>query len=177
MTERIIVSNKEQIEVYRAKILDNISLCVDRLNNILKEHSAIDAFIMMKFDKVGIEPISGEEENIIEVINQVHTYLVSIKAVEYLLDIHSNKSFIINWGNISGYDIESSDGEIIAECFAATSYRSNGKLNADIKRLDANNTALIKYVFFYDKEFKDKNKTYYNNKYPDISIVKFDTTV
>ena len=74
---------------------------------------------------------------------------------------------------MAGYDIESQDGTIIAECFAATSYKSNGKLTADLKRLNENKTALVKYEFFYDKEFKDEQKPFYNEKYPTVTIIKF----
>ena len=127
----------------------------------------------MKFEKIAFDPISGKEENIIEVINQLQTYMISIMAVEYLLEEYTDKSFAINWGNIPGYDIESSDGEIIAECFAATSYRSNGKLIADLKRLKNDTSAKYKYEFFIDKEFTDKQMEYYEKKFESIKIIKF----
>ena len=76
-------------------------------------------------------------------------------------------------GNVSGYDIESRDGEVVAECFAATSYQSNRKLAKDLKRLSENNNAAYKYEFFYDMEFTDKSKGYYENKYPDVKIFHF----
>lgn len=34
----------------------------------------------MKFEKIATEPLTGEPENLLEVINQCHTYLVSIKG-------------------------------------------------------------------------------------------------
>ena len=43
---------------------------------------------------------------------------------------------------------------IIPECFAATSYKSNGKLTADLKRLSENETALVKYEFFMIKSLR-----------------------
>lgn len=67
------------------------------------------------------EPLSGKAENLIEVINQSMTYLVSIMAVEHLYDVHKEQIFKINWVNVAGYDIESADGTIICECFASTS--------------------------------------------------------
>lgn len=65
------------------------------------------------------------------------------------------------------------DGTIIAECFSATSYKSNGKLVADLKCLACNTEAENKYEFFYDKDFTESHKEYYREKYPDIEIVKF----
>lgn len=173
MTERIVVSSKVELTGYRNKITENVQKNVFKLKRILDEEKPLDAFSKMKFDKIAIEPLSGKEENIIEVINQLQTYMVSIMAVEYLLERHPSKVFTINWGNIPGYDIESSDGEVIAECFAATSYRSNGKLTSDLKRLHQNNTASFKYEFFFDKEFTDKQKNYYENKFEGIRIIKF----
>jgi len=43
---------------------------------------------------------------------------------------------------------------IIPECFAVTSYKSNGKLTADLKRLSENETALVKYEFFMIKSLR-----------------------
>lgn len=94
-------------------------------------------------------------------------------AVEYLMKVHSDVSFKVNWGNNPGYDIESEDQRIIAECFAATSYRSNQKLVKDLKRLKENQIAEYKYEFFYDKEFEDSHRAYYEDNYPGIAIVKF----
>lgn len=173
MTEQIIVSNTIELASYRNIIAENMEKSVLELKRILDKETPLDAFGKMKFDKIVVEPISGKEENIVEVINQLQTYMVSIMAVEYLLEEYPNKSFVINWGNIPGYDIESSDGEIIAECFAATSYRSNGKLAADLKRLQNNTSAKYKYEFFYDKEFTDKQREYYENKFEGIRIIKF----
>lgn len=173
MTEKIVISNILELSKYRNIITENVQKNVIELKRILEEENPLDAFSKMMFDKIAIEPLSGRGENIIEVINQLQTYMVSIMAVEYLLEKHANKVFTINWGNIPGYDIESSDGEVIAECFAATSYRSNGKLTADIKRLYQNESAMYKYEFFFDKEFTDSQKEYYENKFDGIKIIKF----
>jgi hypothetical protein len=127
---------------------------------------------MFKYEKLVAEPLSGKQENLIEVINQSMTYIVSIMAVEYLLKIFPDKAFVINWGNVSGYDILSEDGCVICECFAATSYRSNGKLSSDLKRLNKA-SADYKYEFFYDKEYTESQHKYYHGKYPDIQIIKF----
>ena len=146
----------------------------EKMRAMLDSEDTLSLFAKLKYEKVGVEPLTGEAENLIEVINQAQTYLVSLMAVEYLFTQYPEHSFVVNWGNIPGYDIESIDGAIIAEVFAATSYRSNGKLAADLKRLASNTRAEKKYEFFHDKEFQETHQAYYKEKYPDIEIVKFE---
>ena len=173
MSKQIVVHNTDELDKYKITILDNLNSSVNMLQQVLNDNDALKAFKVFKFEKMATEPLSGNPENLIEVINQAHTYLISIMAVEYLYKIYPTQTFIINWGNIPGYDIESVDGTIIAECFAATSYKSNGKLAADLKRLAGNAEAVHKYEFFYDKEFTESHREYYKEKYSDIEIVKF----
>ena len=173
MSKQIVVHNTDELNNYKNAILDNLNNSVNMLQQVLSSNDALDAFKIFKFEKIATEPLSGNPENLIEVINQAHTYLISIMAVEYLYKPYPAQAFIINWGNIPGYDIEAMDGTIIAECFAATSYKSNGKLAADLKRLAGNTKAEHKYEFFYDKDFTENHKEYYKEKYPDIEIVKF----
>ena len=173
MTKQIVVHNMDELNNYKNVILDNLNSSTNMLQQVLNNNDALDVFKIFKFEKMAAEPLSGNPENLIEVINQAHTYLISIMAVEFLYKLHPSQAFIINWGNIPGYDIESVDGTIIAECFAATSYKSNGKLAADLKRLAGNTEAEHKYEFFYDKDFTENHKEYYKEKYPDIEIVKF----
>ena len=174
MAEQLTVQTVEELESYKNTIRENLKNTIEQIKHSMHGNDVLEAFKLLKFEKIAMEPLTGKPENLIEVINQSQTYLISIMAVEYLLKRHSDQTFIINWGNIPGYDIESKDGTIIAECFAATSYRSNGKLTADLKRLNKNKKATYKYEFFYDKDFIENHKAYYENKYPDIKIVKFD---
>ena len=95
-------------------------------------------------------------------------------AVEFLLKKYPEKSFILNWGNAAGYDIEATDGTVIAECFAATSHKSNSKLTKDIKRLATNTTAEEKYEFFYVLDFTEKSRKYYEKKYVGINMVRLE---
>lgn len=173
MSKQIVVHNTDELNKYKKIILNNLNGSINMLQQVLSNNDALDAFKIFKFEKIATEPLSSNPENLIEVINQAHTYLISIMAVEYLYKLYPAQAFIINWGNIPGYDIESVDGTIIAECFAATSYKSNGKLAADLKRLVGNTEAEHKYEFFYDKDFTENHKKYYKEKYPDIEIVKF----
>ena len=108
-------------------------------------------------------------------VNQYQTYLVTLKALEFLFEKYSNKSFIARFGNIAGYDIESTDGEIVAECFASVSYKNNKKLDKDLEMLNSITCCPIRYEFFYDRDFNADNYTAYKIKYPEINIIKFET--
>lgn len=169
----IVIHEAGEIEQYKTRVHNNLRKCTEMLQDLLESEDAVSFFKRAKYEKTIIDPLTEEPENLIEVINQCQTYLVSFLGVEYLVSRFPNISFKINLGNVPGYDIESEDGTVIAECFTATSYRSNGKLAKDLKRLAANDSALHKYVFFYDMEFTDNHKKYYENKYPDIKIVHF----
>ena len=176
MTESITVHSISELNIYKDKIVSNLNKCVNQLREILAHNYSLEIFQVLKFEKCVTEPLSGNDENLIEVINQSMTYGVSIMAVEYLYKIYSDQTFIINWGNIAGYDIQSEDGTIICECFAATSYKNNKKLATDLERLN-NVDANHKYEFFYDKEFGEKQKMIYQEKYPQIQIVKFEELI
>ena len=173
MASRVTVSDEEQLMKYKKAIKDNLEATITEVQKIISSGSAMNTIASFKYDKIAREPLSGEPENLIEVVNQSQTYLISLMAVEYLIKKHPGVSFTVNWGNIPGYDIESGDQSIIAECFAATSYRSNQKLVKDLKRLKDNKTAEYKYEFFYDKEFEESNRAYYEENYPEVEIVKF----
>ena len=174
MTKPLRVTNMGELVSYKESVLRNLSACREKLQTMLESEETLSLFAKLKYEKVGVEPLTGEAENLIEVINQAQTYLVSLMAVEYLFNRYPEQAFIVNWGNIPGYDIESLDGTIIAEVFAATSYRSNGKLAADLQRLASNATAVGKYEFFHDREFQESHRLYYKEKYPDIEIIKFE---
>ena len=175
MTNTVTIYSTDELEKHKTTILSNLAKSVWDIRAIIESENAQEVFRQFKFEKIATEPLSGKPENLVEVINQSQTYLVTLAATEYLLCLYQEKAFILNWGNVSGYDIESTDGTIVAECFAATSYRSNGKLTADLKRLSANQTALQKYEFFYAGDFSDASKKYYESKYAGVCIVKLES--
>jgi hypothetical protein len=173
MATAAIIHSLDELRTYKETITSNLNKGIKQLQELLANGNPLHIFQMFKFEKFVAEPLSGKQENLIEVINQSMTYIVSLMAVEYLLKTFPDKAFIINWGNASGYDIISEDGCVICECFAATSYRSNGKLSSDLKRLNKA-SADYRYEFFYDKEYTESQNKYYNSKYPNIQIIKFD---
>lgn len=169
--KKIVINSKEQCEQYKIRIHNNLQKCAEMVKELLVNKEASSFFEKAKYEKIVIDPLTEEPENLIEVINQCQTYLVSLAGAEYLVSKFPGSTFTINLGNVSGYDIESEDGSIIAECFAATSYKSNSKLVKDLKRLTEEKNAIYKYEFFYDREFTDNHKPYYESKYPDVEIV------
>jgi hypothetical protein len=54
----------------------------------------------------------------------------------------------MNLGTTAGTDVESADGRIAAEVFAAVSPSNNGKLQKDISKVNST-AAEHRYVFFY----------------------------
>jgi hypothetical protein len=173
MATAVIIHSIDELKTYKEIIASNLNKGIKQLQELLENDNPLYIFQTFKFEKFIAEPLSGNQENLVEVINQSMTYIVSVMAVEFLIKTFPDKSFIINWGNVSGHDIVSEDGCVICECFAATSYRSNGKLSSDLKRLNKA-SADYKYEFFYDKEYTDRQYQYYHGKYPDIQIIKFD---
>ena len=173
MAQPVILHSLSQIEAYRQRIEANLSETMNALRESLKSEAPFAFFQKLKYDKLAKEPISGTPENLLEAVNQCQTYLVSLCGAEYLIQRHPGKTFLVNWGNVAGYDLEAADSSIVAECFAASSYRSNGKLHADLKRLEANQTSQEKYEFFFAPDFTQGQLQYYTRKYPHIHIVHF----
>ena len=81
MSKQIVVHNIDELDKYKNTILDNLNNSVNMLQQVLRNNDALDAFKIFKFEKIATEPLSSNPENLIEVINQAHTYLISIMAV------------------------------------------------------------------------------------------------
>ena len=110
----------------------------------------------MKFQTVGHDPLDpGRHLNLIEQLNQTFTYLTTIRAVRVLFDLHPEYApFTLNLGTAPGSDIQSTrNGGLAAEVFAATSPKSNRKLDADIVKVGGI-SAQLKYVFFMSPGFE-----------------------
>ena len=126
-------------------------------------------FPTIKFEKQGVDPIAGTELNLIEQIHQMYSDLVVLFAVQELLGNYPGKVFELHLGPEAGYDIQSLDGQIVAECFAATSVASNDKLNKDCTKL-LQSHAEHKHLFFYTHcDSKAMLQKRYQ-KYPEIKF-------
>ena len=103
----------------------------------------------MRFETLGFDPLTCAPLNVIEQLNQTFTILVSLRAVERLIEMHPEANgFRLALATSSGRDIESAEpGLVAAEVFSATHPGSNQKLKKDIERLYTD-PARHRYVFF-----------------------------
>ena len=175
MGKEIRVSNKLELEKYEQIIHANLQRSLEGIKCHLVDKDCASVFECFKYEKTAVDPLTGNPENLIEMLNQYQTYLVTLKALDFLFENYASKSFVARFGNIAGYDIESTDGEIVAECFAQVSFKNNKKLDKDLEKLNSVTCDVIRYEFFYDKVFNEDNYKAYKNKYPEINIIKFET--
>lgn len=103
----------------------------------------------LRFETVGHDPLTGEPLNVVEQLNQTFTILVTLRAIERLIELHPEAGgFRLALGTSSGRDIESVVPDCVAaEVFSATRPTSNQKLKKDIARLSSD-PAQNRYVFF-----------------------------
>ena len=95
------------------------------------------------------QPTTGEPLNVVEQLNQTFTILVTLSAVEQLIELHPDAGgFRLALGTSSGRDIESVAPDMVAaEVFSATHPNSNQKIKKDLARLSGD-PARHRYVFF-----------------------------
>ena len=165
----MVVESNEQVVMLRESIIHNAEVSMEILKNRADVLPAMQFFAEIKFGKIGRDPLTGCELNLIEQINQMYSDIVALSAVQDLLGLHPRKKFEMHLGPTAGYDIQSTDGEVIAECFAATSVNSNDKMNKDCCKL-SKAQAMYKYLYFCtyrDSEIVLQNKF---AKYPEIKF-------
>jgi hypothetical protein len=140
-------------EQMHAQILDGAARTVAWLRGVEGEPMAV--LKKLRFDTVGHDPLTGSPLNVVEQLNQTFTILVSLRAVEKLIELHPEAGgFRLALGTSSGRDIESvMPGLVAAEVFSATHPNSNQKLRKEIARL-ADDPAQHRYVFFASPTYK-----------------------
>lgn len=144
---RTVIRTAHDAEALHAQVLHGAERTAAWLQSFAG--SSIELLTALRFQTVGHDPLTGEALNIIEQLNQTFTILVSLRAVERLLEIHPEANgFRLALATSSGRDIESVELDLVAaEVFAATHPNSNQKLKKDIARL-ALDPARHRYVFF-----------------------------
>jgi hypothetical protein len=102
----------------------------------------------VRFEMVGHDPLAGEPLNVVEQLNQTFTILVTLWAIERLIELHPDVGgFRFALWTSSGRDIENVEPNLVpAEVFSATHSASNQKLKKDLARLSAD-PARYRYVF------------------------------
>ena len=145
------IESKDEILELRSRICENTQKTYNRIVQDINNNSPFDLFADIKFNKFGLDPIDGTPLNFIEQLNQMFSDLVVLYAVEELLAKYPNKQFEVNFGARAGFDIQSADKTVVAECFAVTSVNSNGKLREDTKKLMKLPADVEKYIYFYSQ--------------------------
>lgn len=163
------VNSTEQIEKLRSTIIRNAEASYLTLKEQIDQMKAMDFWALFKFDRIGHDSIDGHPQNLIEQINQMYSNLVVLSAADDLIHNHPNTTFELQLGVSPGYDIQSIDGSVVAECFAVTSISSNRKLEKDCKKL-ASSVAAEKYLYFYSHQDSLEKLEKQYNKHPDITF-------
>lgn len=149
----LTIRSQEDLQQYLNAIEDATEKAVAALAGAA---SAREALRRMKFEKIGFHPIEGRPLNLIEQVNQTFTYLVALKATEWLLKQHPEaKGFRLAPGATMALplDIMSIEEDFVsAETFAATHPGSNRKLVKDLAKLRSSK-ARYRYAFFYAPSF------------------------
>lgn len=173
MMKRIMINSSAEAEKHIKVIEQSIDKAISNITRMVDNPKKL--FYSMKFEQIGLNPLTHTPLNIIEQINQTYTYLVSLKAAKYIFEqLDFQGELNLNLGTASGFDIEARDGSIVGEVFAATSISSNQKLKKDIGRLKGLDTPAKKYIFFYtpvNEEVKVK-KIQTSNKEVNIVHIK-----
>ena len=163
----MLVSTFTQVTQLEEAIIKNAEASFEVLKEYSATTDAMHFFTAIKFTKLGKDPITGKALNLIEQINQTYSNLVTLAAVRDLLRRYPEKSFLLNLGAKAGYDVQSTDGEVVAECFAVTSVSSNDKMNKDCKKLRLSK-AKYKYIYFQSNEDSEQALQNRYKKYPDF---------
>lgn len=150
------IDSIEQIADLKKKIYNSADTACVKIKRVIEQKSALDALYEIKFNKVGVHPIEPIELNIIEQINQLFSDLIILEAVADLIRLYPEKKFEICLGNMSGFDVESIDGDVVAECFAVTTAASNNKLKNDSNKLLSKAPAQNRYIYFYSQYDSDE---------------------
>lgn len=131
-------------------ITSSATAAVESIRDLLQRRKPLAALEALKFTQVGRDPLDPDRAlNLVEQLNQTFTYLVSIRAVEYLFRKHPEAGpYRVNLGTQAGSDVESLDGSVAAEVFAAVHPASNRKLAKDVAKVAAT-AARHRYVFFH----------------------------
>lgn len=164
----MVIETVEEIEHLEEKILSNADTAYAQLKAKIQNLTAIAFLTEVKFDKIGSDPLEGTDLNFIEQLNQMFSDLVILEGARQLLRLYPGKTLKLSLGPTSGFDIESVDGEVVAECFAVTTAANNQKLQKDCSKLVSKSTGKQKHIFFYSRNDSEEKLQRIYDKYPEI---------
>jgi len=162
MKTRLIHTVEEADELIHA-LSRSACHAISNFEQRARESSGLHALWAAKFLPIGCDPLDpGRPLNLMEQINQTFTYLASAKALKAVMMQHPTLGpFTLNLGTASGSDIESGDGVLAAEVFAAVNTSNNQKLARDIQKVQQT-TATYKYVFSCVQDTGQEDSTSWN---------------
>jgi hypothetical protein len=145
--------NKEEALKKIEKIKNSIEEIINNLKN--ERSKPLELFYKLKFNKLYVDSIKDKNENFIEILNQYFTYLVSYKAVLWLINQKYGDFFDLSLGNIIGIDIIGKEKKIIAEVFASVNPNNNQKIQKEIERLSKKEyEEYTKFIFYHSPNEK-----------------------
>lgn len=136
----LTVRSQSELAPYLSSIEANAAKTVEAIStSIAAAPSPTEVLRRMKFEQVGFHPTGGHPLNLIEQINQTFTFLVALKATEWLLEHHPEAGgFRLAPGAhaATDFDIMSVAPDVVgAETFAAVNPANNRKLVRDLTKL------------------------------------------
>jgi hypothetical protein len=143
------IATSEEAEALESSVAASAARALQNVRSAANGSDAIRVLWQMKVAAVGCNPLDAESPlNLIEQLNQTFTYLASARAVRILLTEHpADAPYKLNLGTTPGSDIDSKNGRVAAEVFAAVNTSNNRKLAKDIAKVRST-SADAKYVFF-----------------------------
>jgi hypothetical protein len=160
MNRPLRVSTRQDIDRLETIVVAAADKTAEKISKL--RGPGICRLAQMKFEQVGFSPDDETRPlNLIEQVNQTFSSLVTLEALKFLRRQHPKKAFIVHLGTAGGSDIESEDGAIAAEVFAAVDLRNNGKMKKDIEKV-GRTKARYKYVFAMCPTFNDAFKEWEN---------------
>ena len=143
-----VVRSADDLSALEANVVESSRRAVSAIATILADTDPLNALARIKFDQVGCHPIQDRTLNFIEQVNQTVTFIASLRAAAWIFAHHPDIGPVrLNLGTAGGSDLESLDGSLAAQAFAATTPTSNNKLRMDIVKVGAT-SAQHKYVFY-----------------------------
>lgn len=157
MGASIRINNERDLEELRVRLHAAREYARDQLRKLVDDPNPL---ARLKFERLGCDPIDiNDAQNLVEQVNMQATYETAATAMELLLIRHPGRSWDLAPGaHGSGHDIRSTDGEVVAEVFAAVHPDNNRKLAKDTAKL-AESAAPQRYVFFRSPQVSPLERT------------------
>lgn len=168
----MVVKTPEEIERHKKAIKTNTEKSFEQVKAKIASLSAMTFLAEIKFDKMGIDPLRGTELNFIEQVNQTFSDLVVLEGAYQLLQLYPDTTLKLSFGSVPGFDIESTDGMIAAECFAVTTATSNRKMEKDCAKLMSKAWDKQKYIYFYSRSDSSEKLQQIMDQYPEITFTR-----